>query len=580
MPSPPTDTRFRTLRQCARGVGFVALVFSLTVGALLAADWARSGAAETVRSEVLAQALAKGHAQDEQAAEFARHLDLLARRAYFNSLTFRQGGMLLLVVGLLVTAGCFGLAWRMSLLIPDPRGLAERDPARTDRLTVAAVLATGILLLAAAAALELRNRRRPASADDRALRQRLTNPAIKPGEAWVCPCRKGSPQDALDAQWPFLRGPLGAGRAPTAAPPVAWNGETGQGVRWKTDTGFPGFSSPAVWGQRLFITAGDSDARRVLAYDTETGALVWDVVVRDGETGGAKLPEVSEDTGFAAPSPACDAKHVYAIFSTGDVAALTHDGEPVWQAYLGRPKNPYGHASSLVYCGEMLLVQWDHEERARVMALDTNTGETLWETPRNAGMSWATPLVMPVCDKPVLIVHASGQTWGLGMADGKMLWQVKAVDGEVAPSLTWEGDVWVAANRYMRMVGFKMPPDGEPQQLWAWGDGSLPDVSSPAACNGLVFFATDTADVACHDLADGKQVWAKEFDDGFYASPIVAGGRLYIADREKGVFRVFSADREGNELAVNPMGDPVSATPAFVGKRIYLRSHHALWCVE
>ena len=582
MANKQTEARYRTLRQCARGVGFVALVFSLTVAALLTADWVRSGVAETVRSDVLSQVLAKGRAtgQDEQTVAFARQLDLLARRAYFNSLTFRQGGMLLLVAGLLVTAGCFGLAWRMSLFIPDPRGLAESDPARTDRLTVAAVLVTGVALLAVAAGLELRNRRQPLAEGDRALRKRLTNAALAPGEENVCACKKGTTQDMLDAQWPFLRGPRMAGRAPTATPPVAWNGEKGEGVKWKTEIDYVGFSSPAVWGQRIFVTTGDAEARRVLAYDTETGAVVWDVTIEDGEKGGAKLPEVSEDAGFAAPSPACDRKHVYAIFSTGDVVALDHDGKPVWQVYLGRPKNAYGHASSLVYCGEMLLVQWDHEEHARIMALDTNTGKTIWETPRKAGMSWATPLVMPVCDKPVLLIHACDQTWGLEMATGNKLWQVKAVGGEVAPSLTWEGDVWVAANMHSKMTAFKVPPEGEPQQVWAWNDGNLPDVSSPAACNGFVFFATDAGDIACHNLSDGKQAWAKEADDGFYASPIVADEKLYVADREKGVFRVYSADSEGKELALNPMGDPVSATPAFVGKRIYIRTHHALWCVE
>ncbi|MCL2104856.1 MAG: PQQ-like beta-propeller repeat protein, partial [Kiritimatiellaeota bacterium] len=375
-------------------------------------------------------------------------------------------------------------------------------------------------------------------------------------------------------------GPPGAGRAPPAPPPVGWGGEKGGGVKWKTDIDYTGASSPVVWGGRLFVTTGDGNARRVLAYDTETGALLWDKAIEDGEKGGGKLPEVFEDAGFGAPTPACDGKHVYAVFSTGDLVALTHDGNVAWQVYLGRPKNSYGHGSSLVYCGEMLLVQWDHEERSRILALDTNTGQTIWETPREVGMSWATPLVMPVCDKPMLLIHACDQTWGMEMATGRKLWQVKAVGGEVAPSLSWEGDVWVAANMYSKMIAFKMPPEGEPQKLWEWDDGNLPDVSSPLIHNGLVFYATDAGDIACHDLADGKLVWAHVLRDGYYASPIVAGDRLYVADREEGMFRVFSADREGKELATNPMGDPVSATPAFVGKRIYVRSHHALWCVE
>ena len=572
-------TKYRTIRQCARGVGFVALVFSLTVAVLLTLDWMQSGAAETVRSEVLAQALAQGRTGgDEQMTEFARNLDVLARRAYFNSHTFRQGGMLLLVVGLLITAGCFGLAWRMSLYIPDPRRLAEGDPVRTDRLTVTAVLLTGVALLIVAAGLELT--RGGATDGDRELRKRLTNPDIKPWEKPVCPCRLGAPQEKLDTQWPFLRGPLAAGRAPAATPPVTWNGETGQGVKWATDVDYPGASSPVVWGKRLFVTTGDTEARRVLAYDTETGALLWDTTIEDGEKGGAKLPQVEEDTGFGAPTPACDGQHVYAIFSTGDLAALTHDGKIVWQTYLRRPKNSYGHASSLIYCGEMLLVQWDHEEDSRIMAIDTNTGKMIWETPRKAGMSWATPMVMPICDQPVLLIHACDQTWGMEMATGKMLWQVKAVGGEVAPSLSWEGDVWVAANCYSKMTAFKMPPEGEPEKLWEWDDGYLPDVSSPLIHNGLVFFSTDTGEVACHDLADGQRLWVKELNEGFYSSPIVAAEKLYVADREKGMFHIFSADREGTELATNPMNDPVSATPAFVGNRIYIRSHHKLWCIE
>ncbi|HOE60989.1 MAG TPA: hypothetical protein PK576_05030, partial [Kiritimatiellia bacterium] len=143
------EARNRMLRQSARGIGFVALVFSLTVAALLTADATRSGSAETVRAETLQRTLAASRTTptDPDAVAFARELDRLARRAYFNSLTFRQTGMLLLAVGLILTAAGFGVAWRLTLLIPDPRTLGESDPARTDRMAVNAVLATGGVLL-------------------------------------------------------------------------------------------------------------------------------------------------------------------------------------------------------------------------------------------------------------------------------------------------------------------------------------------------------------------------------------------------------------------------------------------------
>jgi outer membrane protein assembly factor BamB len=574
--------KYQTLRQSARGAGFVALVFTLTVAALLAADWTRSGLSETVRSEVLAQALAKGRVapQDEQSVSFAREMDLLARRAYFNSLTFRQGGMVLLVLGLLITAGCFGVAWRMSLRIPDPRGLAESDPARTDRLTVTMVMAAGVVLLLVAASLEVRHGRSAKPPADRALRARLTNPELKPGEVNVCPCRKGTQPESLEGQWPFLRGPTMSGRASFTNGPVAWNGETGQNIKWKVALAHGGSSTPVVWGTRVFLTAGDAKARTVHAYDAETGAVLWSTDIPDGAKGAEALPEVGEEVGFAASTPACDEQRVYAVFGTGDIAALDHAGKPVWQVYLGRPKNTYGHASSLVYCGEMLLVQWDQEEGAKILALDKNTGKTLWETPREVGMSWSTPVVMPSCDTYVLLIHASQETWGLELATGKKLWSVEAVTGEVAPSLAWEEDVWLAANCYSKMVAFKLPPEGVPQKLWEWEDGNLPDVASPVVADGLVYLATDAGEVRCHSLADGKEVWHKEFDDGFYASPVVVGDKLYVVDRVKGVFRVYAAGREAKELSANPMGDAVSATPAFANGRIYVRGHKHLWCVE
>jgi outer membrane protein assembly factor BamB len=83
----------------------------------------------------------------------------------------------------------------------------------------------------------------------------------------------------------------------------------------------------------------------------------------------------------------------------------------------------------------------------------------------------------------------------------------------------------------------------------------------------------------CHDVKDGEPLWIKEFEDGFYASPIIAAGRLYVVDRKNGVFRVFETGREMKEIAVNPMGEGVNATPAFVGDAIYVRGSKHLWCI-
>jgi hypothetical protein len=476
-------------------------------------------------------------------------MDRLARRAYFNSLTFRQGGRRCLFWGCWPRR-LLGVAWRISLKSRTRAGLRERPgadrPADGDGGD-----GGGRGLASAAALLERSLGRRVAPKAERDLRARLTNAELKPGEVNVCPCRKGTKPEELEGQWPFLRGPSMSGRASFTNAPVAWNGETGQGIAWKTPLVRGGASTPVVWGQRLFLTAGDAKARSVLAYDAADGKLLWSADVPDGSKAAEPLPEVGEEAGFAASTPACDASRVYAVFGTGDLAALGHDGKIVWQVYLGRPKNTYGHASSLAYCGEMLIVQWDQEEKGKILALDKNTGKTLWETPREAGMSWSTPVVMPSCDKPLLLIHASQQTWGLELATGKKLWQVEAVSGEVAPSPAWEGDVWLArtatprwsrSSSRRRATRRRVGVGGrQPSRRREPGDLGRAGVSGDRRGRG-----------ALPQPGGRKEVWHQEFEDGITPRR-VAGGKLYVVDRAKGVFRVYATGREAKVLSVNPM---------------------------
>src|SRR5262249_10193942 len=84
----------------------------------------------------------------------------------------------------------------------------------------------------------------------------------------------------------------------------------------------------------------------------------------------------------------------------------------------------------------------------------------------------------------------------------------------------------------------------------------------------------------CLDAAGGKMVWTHEFDEsgGFYASPVVGGGRVYLMG-SKGVTVVFKLGDKYEELAQNPLGEKASSTPAVPEGRIYLRSEKNLYCI-
>ena len=145
----------------------------------------------------------------------------------------------------------------------------------------------------------------------------------------------------------------------------------------------------------------------MLCIDADTGAIVWRRPA-DGIPGSpTALPEVTDDTGHAASTLATDGRRVFAIFATGDLICLTFDGARVWARNLGVPQNHYGHASSLIVCRDLLLVQYDQGEGPALLGLRVDTGEPAWTTPRTVEISWASPALVSTADRDILVLSAT-----------------------------------------------------------------------------------------------------------------------------------------------------------------------------
>ncbi|MEI6212452.1 MAG: PQQ-binding-like beta-propeller repeat protein, partial [bacterium] len=315
---------------------------------------------------------------------------------------------------------------------------------------------------------------------------------------------------------------------------------------------------------KLFLTVADEQARAVVAYDAHTGRELWRQVVADGGTG-EDLPKTTDDTGLGASTPACDENGVYAVFGTGDLVAYTQDGKRMWQVYLRRPNNSYGHASSLWVQESKVYVQYDQADGGRMLAIDARSGSTVWEQPRIKEPVWCSPMVVASVDgKPLLLALGRDTVDAYDAVAGKACWSVDGVSGEVAPSPAyWSGRVLVA-NAGARMVCYELT--AKPEKKWEYKD-ELPDVASPVAAGGLVFLASSSGPLVCLDATDGRELWKHEYATGFYASPIVAGNRVYALDRD-GVMRIVALERTFREIASCPLGEAADATPAFADGRI------------
>jgi outer membrane protein assembly factor BamB len=392
-----------------------------------------------------------------------------------------------------------------------------------------------------------------------------------------------SPEE-YQANWPRFRGPGGGGVTAQGDLPLTCDFKTGANIAWTAPVPAPGFSSPVVWGERVFLSGGDEKARVVMCFDALSGKLLWQRAVKIAGDSDESV-EVPEQCGMAAATMATDGRRVYAMFANGDLAALDFEGGVVWAKRLAIPKNPYGHATSLVTWQDRVIVQLDQsvpeDELSKLYALDGATGAVVWERPRAAGASWATPIVFEAAGQVQLVTLAVPWVIAYAVKDGAELWRADCLDGEVTPSPIFAGGTLFVVNPTNKLQAIR--PDGQGDVTkthlgWSSED-NIPDVTSPVS-NGELLFVIDTSGtLTCYDAKDGQKQWQQEMGEECNASPSLAGDRLYLLTK-KGTMIVVEAARGFKELARSPLGEPVLASPAFARHRIFVRGLKHLICLQ
>lgn len=579
--------RNRLAYRSAVGVAIVAGCFSIVVAVLMAAAHFQLAARPSLEMPIVERLRSnlRERPTDDALKQEIRDLDLLARRAYFTNLNALQTGGVLLLFGLLATLVSLRLVVALRRPLPDPR---QYGPA-TDRwenaaagrwsvASAAAILIVATAVLALLVGRDLRARSLASVAQAVAAKPAPVPGAPGDGMKPVAPTPAVpvSGEQEMLKNWPCFRGPGGMGVAHTTNAPLAWDGKSGSNILWKAAVPRSGFNSPVVWGKRLVLAGADKVAREVYCYDADTGQLRWRKTVTGVPGSPAELPEVSADTGFAAPTMATDGRHAFVIFATADIAGFDLEGRQIWGRNLGVPTNNYGHASSLITFGNLLIVPFDSGAGGRVLALDAATGNTVWDLARpNVQNSWASPIIANTGKRMELILNSAPLVAGYDPMTGRELWSVDCMGGEVAASAAYAGGTVFVANEYVRAAAVRL--EGTPKMVWEYAE-DLPSVSSPVATDQFLFMASSGGMVTCLDAKTGALRWKHEFQKGFYSSPIVAGDRLYLMDIE-GVTHVMAVAPEFRLLAESDLGEPSVCTPAFVDGRIYIRGKENLYCI-
>ncbi|HWX23172.1 MAG TPA: PQQ-binding-like beta-propeller repeat protein [Candidatus Binatia bacterium] len=422
---------------------------------------------------------------------------------------------------------------------------------------------------------------------------------------------------APEANWPQFRGVGARGVAADARLPEHWSAT--ENVAWKTEVPGRGWSSPIVWGDRVFLTTAVSSGEpeppkkglymggerpnaprpehewKVVCLDLASGKMRWERVVQRAEPVGPRHLKNS----YASETPVTDGERVYCYFGNVGVFCLDLDGHPVWSKALEPHKTRYGWgtAASPVLHRDRLYLVSDNDEQSYLLALDKRTGREIWRVDRDEKSNWSTPYVWENPQRSEIVTAGTGKVRSYDL-DGKLLWWFKGMSSITIATPYAEQDLLYVSSGF---VGDRARP------LYAVRPGGSSDISlQPGETNNAaiawcqpvaapynpttlvydqrLYVLYDRGLLSAHNARTGQILFDRErLPEGlhFTASPWAYHGRVFCLN-EDGVTFVVRAGNRFELLHTNKLADDdmCMATPALAGDRLLIRTAVRLYCIR
>ncbi len=424
-------------------------------------------------------------------------------------------------------------------------------------------------------------------------------------------------QNYID-NWPNWRGPNFDGVSLNGTPPIEWS-ET-KNIKWKTQIPGKGLGTPVVLGNQIFITTTivldeqeteeainrlkktttdkerlkglyeNSDFLQFVVYsiNRKTGEINWKKIVRE------QYPdeEILEVSSFASASCVTDGEHIVASFGSYGVYCFDMSGNMIWEKDLGNMEDPLslGEGTSPVIYKDNLVIVWDHPGKSYIYVFNKKTGKEIWQKNRSEITTWATPIVVEIDNGAQIIIPAKNRSRGYNLETGDVIWELSGLGSSVIPCPIFDGE------RVFLMTGFskvhiiqainlktaKGNLDNSSNVTWTYNK-STPYVSSALLKDGKLYYLKGSrALLSCVDSKTGKIYYEALKLKGLltaYASPVSANGNIYIMGR-KGICSIIKEGTELEFIAQNKLDDSFDASPAIVGKELFLRGHKSLYCIS
>jgi len=377
--------------------------------------------------------------------------------------------------------------------------------------------------------------------------------------------------------WPEFRGPTGQGHSDERGLPLAWS-ET-KNVRWKVAIPGRGWSSPAIQGDRIWLTTATDEGKslRAISVDRNTGAILQNVEVFRLKSQG----NLSSKNSQASPTPVLEGDRVYLHFGAYGTACITQSGEIVWKTRLDYDNGQHGPGGSPVVYDNLLIMSCDGQDVQYVVALDKLTGKVRWKKLREGYQAYTTPLVVRLPAGDQVISPGAFRAVSYEPRSGKELWQVRYGDGfsNVPRPVYSNGLVFICTGfQQPSLLAVRLDGRGDVTKshiAWTLKRGvSL--TPSPLLIGDELYMVSDNGVASCIDAKTGAPHWQVRLGGNHSASPIYADGRIYFLS-EEGESVVIAPGKEFKALAKNQLDGPTLASMAVSNGSIFVRSQTHLY---
>jgi len=397
---------------------------------------------------------------------------------------------------------------------------------------------------------------------------------------------------AMAEDWPGWRGPTYQGISTEKNVPTRWSAT--ENVAWKTPIAGQGWSSPIVFGDRVFVTATSPDGVKchVICLDRVRGSILWD------KEAFAQTPKnKAEKNSYATSTPCTDGRRVYAVFGDGSFVALDYDGQVVWLNREQKFYSQHGLGTSPILYGDLLLMARDGSsegvdkklgwqkpwDKGVLLALDKETGKIRWQGSRGRSrIAHVVPNVLRDGDQVQIVSGAGDVVQGFDPATGRRLWSVKSEGEGVVPSIVVGGGLVFATSGFgaptIRAIRPGITADPASAGIvWEWKK-AVPMIPSFVYAEGLLFTINESGVAQCFDPPTGKLLWQQRIGGQHSASPICADGLVYLLS-ESGDSTIIEAARQYEQVAKNSLGEKCQASYAVSRGQIFIRTERNLYCI-